>query len=171
MKGTALIPIAEYLEASYRPDCDYVDGRLVERNVGERDHSQVQRELIHYFRTRRRELGVHVFPEQRIQVSATRFRVPDVCVVTGAEPADPIFHEPPLLCDEILSRRDRLEDMQQRIGDYLAFGVRFVWVIDPRSRRAWVHTASGAREAADGILRTEDPFLAVPLRDPFGELD
>jgi hypothetical protein len=32
------ISITEYLESSYRPDCDYVDGRLVDRNVGERDH-------------------------------------------------------------------------------------------------------------------------------------
>jgi hypothetical protein len=48
MQGAALIPIAEYLEASYRPDCDYVDGRLVERNVGERDHSILQGEIIIY---------------------------------------------------------------------------------------------------------------------------
>jgi Uma2 family endonuclease len=171
MPGTTLIPVEEYLASSYRPDCDYVDGRLVERNVGERDHSKVQRELIHYLRARRRQLGVHVFPEQRVQVSATRFRVPDVCVVAGAEPADQVFHEAPFLCIEILSRRDRLEDMQERIDDYLSFGVRFVWVIDPQSRRAWVHTASGAQEATEGILRTQNPPLAVPLSDLFEDLD
>ena len=87
------------------------------------------------------------------------------------EPAEKVFHEPPFLCVEILSRRDRLEDIQERIDDYLAFGVRFVWVIDPRSRRAWGHSATGAQEATEGILRTQNPLLAVPMGDLFDQLD
>jgi hypothetical protein len=30
----------KYLRTSYRPDCDYVDGILIDRNVGLRDHSK-----------------------------------------------------------------------------------------------------------------------------------
>jgi Uma2 family endonuclease len=171
MQGTALIPIAEYLEASHRPDCDYVDGRLVERNVGERDHSMLQGAIILYLGARRRELRLHIFPEQRVQVSPTRFRVPDVCVVVGEKPSDQILHAPPLLCVEILSRRDRLKDMQERIYDYLVFGVKYVWVINPQSRQAWIHTTEGAQEIKDGILRTQNPALEVPLSDLFAELD
>jgi hypothetical protein len=33
------IAVEEYLATSYRPDCDYVDGAIEERNVGEFDHS------------------------------------------------------------------------------------------------------------------------------------
>ena len=33
----------------YRPDCDYVDGRVVERNLGERDHSKLQAAIAAYF--------------------------------------------------------------------------------------------------------------------------
>ena len=29
------VSLQEYLETSYRPDCDYLDGELLERNVGE----------------------------------------------------------------------------------------------------------------------------------------
>ena len=29
----------EYLATSYRPDCDYVDGEIEERNLGEKEHS------------------------------------------------------------------------------------------------------------------------------------
>jgi hypothetical protein len=36
------IPVEEYLATSYRPDCDYVDGEIEERNVGEFDHSFLQ---------------------------------------------------------------------------------------------------------------------------------
>jgi len=61
--------------------------------------------------------------------------------------------------------------MQDRIDDYLKFGVRYVWVINPRSRRAWVHTSEGIHEAKDGILRTENPAFEVPLLELFAELD
>jgi hypothetical protein len=32
------VTVAEYLRTVYEPDCDYVDGRVEERNVGEFDH-------------------------------------------------------------------------------------------------------------------------------------
>ena len=38
-----LVPVEEYLGTSYRPDCDYVDGRIEERNFGEYEHSKIQR--------------------------------------------------------------------------------------------------------------------------------
>jgi hypothetical protein len=39
MPPKALVSVEEYLHASYYPDSDYVDGRFVERNLGELDHS------------------------------------------------------------------------------------------------------------------------------------
>jgi hypothetical protein len=36
------IPLSEYLETVYRPDGEYVDGALLERNVGEFDHARLQ---------------------------------------------------------------------------------------------------------------------------------
>ena len=36
------IPVEEYLRTSYRPDCDYVDGRVEERNWGEFEHGRIQ---------------------------------------------------------------------------------------------------------------------------------
>ncbi len=60
---------------------------------------------------------------------------------------------------------------QQRIDDYLKFGVRYVWVVDPATRRAWMHTADGAHEVKDGILRTENPELVVPLAEIFAGID
>ncbi len=74
---------------------------------------------------------------------------------------------PPLLVVEVLSRDDRAEDIQERIDDYLGFGVRIVWVVNPRTRRGWIHTGEGSREAKDGVLRTADPALEVPLAELF----
>jgi len=37
-----MISVQEYLATSYRPDCDYVDGRVEERNLGEYNHAKLQ---------------------------------------------------------------------------------------------------------------------------------
>ena len=161
-----LVSVEEYLTTSFQDgDREYVDGRIVERNLGEKDHSKTQGELIFFFRTLRPTHGTYAFPEQRVQVAPTRFRVPDICVYLGAEPDEQVFRTPPFLVIEILSKDDRASEVQEKIDDYLNFGVRFVWVIDPRVRRGYVHTADGSREAKDGVLRTSDPDIGLPLRD------
>ncbi len=163
----ALVSIQEYLRTIYHPDCDYVDGAIVERNVGEKSHAKLQQEILFYLRQRRSQWGIFVIQETRVQVSATRFRVPDVCVVAGPEPDEEIFTSPPFLCIEILSPEDRMGRMQAKIDDYLAFGVAYVWVIDPHTRKAWVYTPDLMREVRDGVLCTERPDIAVPLQDLF----
>jgi Uma2 family endonuclease len=159
--------VEEYLRTSYDPDCDYVDGEVIGRNVGERDHSKIQRKLIVFFDAKSRQWKLTVWPEQRIQVSARRFRVPDVCIVLGDEPDDQIFHQPPFICIEILSKDDTLAALQEKIDDFLNFGVRYVWVINPRNKRAWVYTPGKIEEVTDGVLRTENPALELPLAELF----
>jgi Uma2 family endonuclease len=168
MPAETLVSVSEYLASSYDPDCDYVDGEILERNVGEYDHAKLQKRLILYLGNREAELRIHVVPEQRVQVSRTRFGVPDVCVVAGAEPTEQVFTKPPALCIEILSPEDTMTRMQERIDDHLKFGVPHVWVLDPRLKRAYDFTASGMREAKDGVLRTEQPPIAIPLAEIFG---
>jgi hypothetical protein len=46
--------------------------------------------------------------------------------------------------------------------------VRYVWVIDPRTKRAYVHTSESSHEAKDA-LRSEGPEIEVPLAELFGE--
>jgi len=163
---TTLVSCEEYLHTSYDPDVDYVDGELEDRNVGENDHSSLQAALIVHFHARRKELGIRVFPEQRVQVSPTRYRVPDICVTLG-KPDEQVFTKPPFLCVEILSPEDRAGRMQRKISDYLQAGVPCVWVIDPRTRDAFIYTSSGMRSVQDGILRTQDPEIQVPLEALF----
>jgi Uma2 family endonuclease len=167
MATGTLVSVEEYLSTSYRPDREYIDGVIEKRNLGEDDHSGLQGALTAYFSVRQKQWKIRVRPEQRVQVAKTRFRVPDVCVVLLSVPREPIITQPPFICIEILSKKDTVESMQDRIDDYLGFGVSYVWVINPRSRRAFVHTAEGSHEAKDGILRTEKPELIVPLREVF----
>ncbi len=158
------VPLEEYLRTAYRPDCDYVEGELIERNVGEYDHSRIQSALDRWFGGLEASLGIRAMPNLRVQVAPSRFRVPDICVTIG-KPAEQYLTQPPFLCVEILSPEDRMQRMMDRISDYLQFGVPFVWVIDPGSRRAYVATSSGLRVAADGVLRTSDPDLSLNLEE------
>jgi Uma2 family endonuclease len=131
MASSTLISVNEYLKNSYRPDCDYVDGRIEERNAGEHDHSVLQAELIFGFGKHQQEWNIEVLPEQRVQVSPTRFRVPDVCLVSLDQPVEQIITHPPLACIEILSPEDTIRRMQERVEDYRQFGVANI--LDSRS--------------------------------------
>ncbi len=159
------VSLGEYLESAYRPDREFLDGELLERNVGEWDHSRLQGLLYGYLLNREKLWGITVAIEQRVQVKATRFRVPDVLVIAGPPPERQIIRDPPFLCIEVLSPSDRMTEMQERIGDYLTFGVAYVWVIDPRSRRAYVYTNDSMHEVKDGLLRTSNPEIVVPLAE------
>jgi Uma2 family endonuclease len=167
MRTDELISVREYLHTSYSPDCDYVDGVVVERNVGEKDHGKLQRELLVYFHARRKEWRAHVFPEQRVQVSATRFRVPDVCVVVGTEPDEQVFRTPPFICIEILSPEDRFSLTLETCDDYLKMGVPYVWILNPEDHRAWRCLPGDTHEVTE--LRTENPEMVVPLAALFEE--
>ena len=74
---------------------------------------------------------------------------------------------PPLLVVEVLSKDDRAGDVQEKINDYLDFGVACVWVIDPRRRHAEVYTPGTRQPVRDGVLRTADPVIEVPLSELF----
>jgi Uma2 family endonuclease len=171
MAAGTLVSVAEYLSTSYRPDREYIDGVVLERDLGEDDQSGLQGALTVYLSVRQREWGTRVRPEQRVQVSMTRFRVPDICVILNPGPREPIITKPPFICIEILSKKDTAESMQERIDDYLAFGVPYVWVVNPRTRRAFVHTIDGSHEAKDGILRTANPEFLVPLPEVFDYIE
>ena len=165
MPTATMVTISEYLETSYRPDCDYIDGELQERNLGESDHSRLQISLASYLFSREMLWGISAFTEQRVQVRDTRYRVPDITVVAGPVTGIPVLREPPFLCIEILSRGDSMDEVQSRIDDYLAFGVPYVWVLNPRTRRGFVYTPDGMTEAKDGTLRTAGPDIEVPFSE------
>ncbi len=89
-----------------------------------------------------------------MRVSATRFRIPDVCVILRGPGVEPVLTQPPLICIEVLSKDDTLRSMQERVDDYRAFGVPNIWVFDPVKRRVYI--------CRDGDFRLSDDVLEVP---------
>jgi Uma2 family endonuclease len=156
---TRKIPVEECLSTVYRPNRDYVDGEVVERSFGDRDHSYVQAALGSYFFARRKSWGIQVHSELRLHVRPGKYRIADLCVALGPE------H--PFLCVEIQSPEDLFSDFMERIDDYFTMGVPNVWVIDPARRCAFVATANGDLHRVADTLRTTDPILEVPLSEIF----
>ena len=168
MAAGTTISLQQYLATVYEPDCDFVDGELEERNLGGRSHARLQLKVGSYLLGRYESTGLAVFTELRIRVSATRYRIPDVCATLG-DPDEEVLTKPPFLCVEILSPEDRMSRIEMRIQDYLTMGVAFVWVLDPLTKQSYVATkAEGLREVKDGVLRTADPALEMPLAGLWG---
>jgi Uma2 family endonuclease len=161
--------IEEYLNTSYHPDREFVEGLIVERNLGEKTHSAAQAQVIGYFATNAGELGTKVYPGVRVQVSPTRIRVPDVTIIKKSQFQGEIFTSPPHLCIEILSKDDTLEGMQEKINDYLRFGIPYIWIIDPRLRKGYIATKAGLVETEFGVLETSDPKIRLPVAELFDD--
>ena len=157
------VSLDEYLNTDYEPDCEYVEGALEDRNVGKRKHSETQALLCALLLAARDKHFHRVFPEQRVQISRSQVRIPDVCLVRK-EDSDEVIKTPPALWIEILSPEDRWSRVQTKLADVLHFGVPTVWVIDPYSRQAWMATHETALfEITDGVLRCTNPSLEISL--------
>ncbi len=165
-----VVPVEVYLHSSYRPDRDYLDGYLLERNAGELPHSRLQSFFVRYFAVFEELLQVEVLPEQRVQVSPTRYRVPDICLVPLSSPDALIVRVPPLLCVEILSREDRIVDLHEKLEDYRRMGVQHTWVIDPWRQEAFVVELSGDWTLVREEMRLPGADVRLPVQEMFRAL-
>jgi Uma2 family endonuclease len=171
MATASLIPVSEYLSTTYHPDCDYIDGELKERNLGERPHSLLQLIIGAIFLNNSDSWQVVAMTEQRVQVKATRYRIPDICVVRATDPDDAIVVVPPLLCIEILSSEDRFSRLQERVNDFASMGVQNIWVLDPWERTGYYASSRGFTQPEGDALRIEGTPIAISLAEVFAQLD
>ena len=168
---TARLSLDEYLKAEYRPDCDFVDGELEERNVGERDHNRIQMLLGVWFYSHEREWNFEVIPEQRTRVSESRVRIPDVCLISRDISIEQVTVTPQLLCIEVLSPEDRLTRTTKRMDDFAAMGVPNLWIIDPGQRIGYVYTSPDKLQLVTDRLTIPGTPIYLDLPTLFAALD
>jgi len=171
MSSITVIPVSEYLATAYRPDCDYVDGEVQERNLGEYDHGKLQFIIAKALDLTAREWQIDVIPELRVQVSSNRFRVPDVCVLSADAPREQIIRHPPLLCIEVLSPEDTIHRMKTKIQDFISMGVAQVWLFDPILRIATVCDGGTMVDFTSGELVLPGTPVTLDVGKVFGALD
>lgn len=165
------VGVEEYLSAVYEPDCEYDDGVVVVRNVGEFEHAFLQGILTTIFNNNLETWGTFALPEQRVQIEARKFRVPDVCVLRVGGQTDPILTRPPLIVIEILSPEDTMRRVTRKAAEYLAFGIENVWWIDPEARAAFRATDMGLEKVPSGELAVPGTPIAVRIAEIFEKLD
>ena len=142
--------------------CELIDGVLVEKTVGWKE-SRVAASLIHILESFLDEnnLGIVTGADGPVRLFPRQVRIPDVCFIAWEKfpdrqlPSEPIPSLIPDLAVEILSPGNTAAEMQRKLRDYFAAGVRLVWYIDPVRRNAHVYIA-----ADQGIEIGEDHFLA-----------
>jgi Uma2 family endonuclease len=143
------VPVEEYLRTSYDgPDREYLDGEVVERNVGNNPHSEAQWRLSIFFGELCKRYPVHGRPELRVRVGERRYRVIDLAVYTGERPSELVPSSPPLIAIEILSPDDRMAEMLDKLREYRRWGVRHVWLVDPEARVLYSFDEDGLRETS-----------------------
>ena len=165
------VSLEQYLHTIYSPDCDFIDGHLEERNMGELDHGDLQTEIAFLFRTMSPEWQVKAVVELRLQVRPKRFRVPDVMVLHPGQARTQIIREAPLLCIEGLSPEDTFKRLREKVDDYLHLGVEHIWAFDPASREAFRCDAGGFHKVTTPDLALPDSPISLNLPALFSILD
>lgn len=159
--------VEEYLHTSFEPDCDYLDGEIVERNAGLLPHADTLGSLLNTLASLRKKLGIRVLPVIRIRIGPTRYRVADIAVWRDDNIGTRIPTVPPFLVVEILSPEDRMVRVQPKIQEYLSIGVEWVWVIDPQEKAALCYSLAQPQGSVCTILHSENPNIGIPLEKAF----
>jgi Uma2 family endonuclease len=167
MATTTYLSVEDYLSMDSEPDCEYIDGQIEERPMPEYDHSNWQSALILFFSEHGKTWNVRSRAELRVRVSPTRFRVPDITVLSRSAPREQIVVTPPLAVFEILSPENRMSSMMKKFADYERMGIPGIWVIDPRDS---VENAVGYGYQS-GKLETTFTFGLPSLAVPFAIQD
>jgi Uma2 family endonuclease len=98
-------------------------------------------------------------------------RNPDFAVVLQGTPADHRGPKPPSLVFEVVSEGGETRDYVTKREEYLVFGIREYWIIDPKARRVivlvrngdiWAEHVFADNQTASGIVL---PGFTVPLVD------
>jgi Uma2 family endonuclease len=156
---------------------ELVDGEIRRLSPAGGPHGRVGVELSSrlHAHVKGAKLG-HVFDSSTgFRLTGGNVRAPDVSFVSFERMAEiPEGYVPvvPDLAVEILSPDDRPRYVLEKVGEYLQAGVRLVWVVDPKGRKAAVHRSLTAVRELDieDALDGEDvvPGFRCVLRELLG---
>jgi len=160
------ISLEEYLDTSYDPDVEFVDGTLVERNIGDWLHSLVQSNILFFLRQKYPHLKV--VPELRSRVTTTRYRLPDVCVLRTA-PKTKYLLDSAYLVIEVLSEGDVMSAVMEKLKEDAAKGVENIWLVDPRLQVISSYCPPALIELEAELIATADGSVELSRAEVFAE--
>lgn len=159
MSTAVFVPIEEYLNTSYEPLCEYVDGQLIQKPMPTWQHGILQIWIGSQI--------MKLFPrfiaggDVRAHLRSTEFRLPDILVDLRENVNSSYAEQPGYLCVEILSPDDRLGAMFQKCERYHDWGVPYCWIIDPQKRKVWTYPLGGEPAEVTDVLRAGEIVLSI----------
>jgi Uma2 family endonuclease len=165
------VSVDEYLNSSYRPDVEYVDGYLVERSAPTYLHSLLQALLIAHFRQFEKQCGFKALPELRTEIiERARYRIPDVLLCATPTRIRTIMNETPVAIVEILSPGDTVAATLARFRDYATLGVPHIVQMDPESRTAHRYQGGSLIQTTFDGLRLQQTTIPFDSARLFAQL-
>jgi Uma2 family endonuclease len=174
--------VLRLLDGDEKRICELIDGVLVEKTVGVRE-SMIAALIAHYLQefVLAHELGLVFSTDGPFRLRPGRVRFPDTGFVSwdqfpdGKLPSDAIFDVAPDLAVEVISDGNTCREMERKLRDYFAAGVRLVWYIYPITKTALAYTSRTRKKeiAATGALDGGKvlPGFSLPLAKIFAPLN
>jgi Uma2 family endonuclease len=135
------ISVEEYLSNPAYEHHEYVDGEVVERNVGTTKHGSVASrcvfKLIEWMLS---HPGGLVSVEQHCRLSdgvGYCYRVPDVAYISH-HTNEPFIQGAPDFAVEVRSPKDAISDQLKKFDEYFANGCKLGWLFIPEEEAVWV---------------------------------
>lgn len=159
---------------------ELVDGILVEKTMGtyEAYLATVIALLLGNY-VREHKLGIVLGADGMMRLAPQLIRIPDAAFISWDRlpgrrvPRDPVADLAPDLAIEVISKWNTHKEMERKLGDYFAAGVRQVWYAYPTTRDFHVYAAPD-RWTVFGEDQTIDggdllPGLRLAVREVFAE--
>jgi len=163
----------DYLRTSYEPECEYINGVLVPKEMPKLNHALLQRLLMALLEMDRVRLGISYFAELRIRMAEGWFRVPDIAIFEGPV-REQIPTRAPAVTIEILSDSESFSALRAKVRDHLASGVRLVIIPDPTDKTVVIADAAGLRTIpSPQIVRVQlkKGELAIDFDNLFAQME
>ncbi len=170
MATAVKVSLEEYLNTSYHPDVEYLDGELKEKSVVDFPHGEAQGFIFRWFSEHYEEWNIRCAVETRTQVSAKHVRLPDIVVIQPGDRRRGALLKPPIIAIEVLSPSDTYNDLKLRAADLEQMGVPNIWLIDENARTcevwrngSWQMEKTNQAQAIDSPIYLDLDWLWTKL--------
>jgi Uma2 family endonuclease len=162
------VSVDDYFTGGYETAWEYVDGVLVSRNSGSRDHARMVARLIELLVSQNHR--VTSYAGFVLSTSETKYRVPDVvCYQAGVVPSDDFDEQTaPAAIFEILSKTDPMAEMQQKCSEYRQIGTENIFIIDLINKAVLIPSGPGFKPLEQQLeLEVNGQTIVIPFTDLF----
>jgi len=161
----------ELMKLKHEGKVELVDGEVILVTPAGAEQGAISMDLATRLNNfvRRHKLG-RVFDAQTGFRPYENMRAPDISFVRKERLPEKLpkgfLRVPPDLAVEVLGPDERVSDYEGKVAEYLSWGVRLVWLVDPNTRTVTVVRANGERQVLGekDVLTGEDVVPGFKIR-------